>query len=348
MKPKGLNTIMYEIKSIEIELTTVCNAHCPICIRYDARDEGLFINPKANINQLIDIDIIETIFKSDKLSDHINVDLIGTSGEPLAHPKILDIIKLIVQHKPKAKLNIHTNGGLRTTKFFAELARILPLKSRVCFSLDGLADTNHLYRIGVNFDKAISNLTAFVEAGGRAIWQFVIFDWNEHQQEECKKYALDLGCHSFETRTNVDPDAINASMISAKKQISNIVSPLYEPLLIDKIPLLPDYDYIDDVCIQNQEIFIGPDGKVYPCCMFYAAKAGPSDKQVDADMYKKFGHDWNDLTIHSLDRILEHLWWDELHTSITERPCHSCIDQCGTKRDERSVSNIEETGYELS
>ena len=82
--------------------------------------------------------------------------------------------------------------------------------------------------------------------------------------------------------------------------------------------------------------------------MFYAAKAGPSDKQVDADMYKKFGHDWNDLTIHSLDRILEHLWWDELHTSITERPCHSCIDQCGTKRDERSVSNIEETGYELS
>ena len=84
---------MYEIKSIEIELTTVCNAHCPICIRYDARDEGLFINPKANINQLIDLDIIETIFKSDKLSDHINVDLIGTSGEPLAHPKILDIIK---------------------------------------------------------------------------------------------------------------------------------------------------------------------------------------------------------------------------------------------------------------
>jgi len=336
---------MYEIKSIEIELTTVCNAYCPVCIRYNARDEGLFLNPKANLNQLISLDTIAKIFKSDKISDTIEVNLIGTSGDPLAHPKILDIIKLILHHKPHATFTIHTNGGLRSTKIFTELAKLIYKKSKVSFSLDGLEDTNHIYRIGVDFKKAISNMTAFIEAGGKAVWQFVIFDWNKHQIAECKKYAFDLGCFSFESRENVDPEQIDAAKASANKQIFNSVSPSFDYDNFNyKHP--DDYDYIDDWCIQAQEIFISPDGKVYPCCMFYASRAGPYSKLVDDTMYNKFGNDWNDLTIYSLDQILDHVWWDELHTSIVESPCVTCINNCGAVRDERSNSDINEKSYQ--
>ena len=334
---------MYDIKTIELELATVCNAYCPVCIRYDARDEGLFLNPKANLNQLIDLDTIDKCFKSDKIPDDVEVSLVGTSGDPLAHPKILDIIKLILHHKSHATFNIHTNGGLRSTKLFAELAHILGDGDRFCFSLDGLADTNHIYRIGVDFKKVISNMTAFIEAGGTPIWQFVIFDWNKHQIEECRKYAFDLGCRAFESRENVNPGLIDVAIASANKQIVNAVSPSFYS---DSMAESDDYDYIDDACIQEQGIFMAPDGKVYPCCMFYAERAGPGSTLVYDTMYKKFGYDWNDLTIYSLDQILDHAWWDELHTSIVKSPCVTCINNCGAVRDERSNSDINEKAYQ--
>ena len=115
---------MYNIETIEIEVTTICNAYCPVCIRYRALDDGLFINPAARINQTLDPALIDTIFNSDKMSDNICVDLIGTSGEPLAHPCILDIVREILKYKPNAMINIHTNGGLKSKAFFIKAINI--------------------------------------------------------------------------------------------------------------------------------------------------------------------------------------------------------------------------------
>jgi|GEM_PF-1436268 MoaA/NifB/PqqE/SkfB family radical SAM enzyme len=335
-----------KIRTIEFELNTICNSWCPICIRYVARDDGLYLNPDMKINQKIDIALVEKIISSELIANNVGIDMIGTAGEPVAHPDFIDIIKLILKYKPDATFNIHTNGGIRNEKFFTELAHLLPRgRSRICFSLDGLEDTNHIYRIGVDWSRAMRNLKAFIAAGGNAVWQFVIFDWNEHQLEECKKLSYELGCGAFETRTNVDPDGIIVALESARKGIFN------EPgkkIIKDHTQIfIPEYDYIDDMCFTKEGIFVNPAGKIYPCCMMSADETdmmgGP---HVYDAMYKKYTNDWNDINKHTLNEIMDHAYWDDLDSEIKEnKPCVICARQCGATNDSQGMGHIIETKY---
>ena len=69
------------------------------------------------------------------------------------------------------------------------------------FGIDGLADTNHIYRKDTNFKKIVENLTAFNQAGGRSIWSFIAFQHNEHQVEEARLLSQQLGCFGFAVKT---------------------------------------------------------------------------------------------------------------------------------------------------
>jgi MoaA/NifB/PqqE/SkfB family radical SAM enzyme len=67
----------------------------------------------------------------------------------------------------------------------------------VTFSIDGLEDTNHIYRRNVKWDRLMANAKAFIEAGGRAHWDFLIFKHNEHQIEQARQLASQLGFARF-------------------------------------------------------------------------------------------------------------------------------------------------------
>ena len=82
-----------------------------------------------------------------------------------------------------------TNGSARTADWWKRLASIIGLNGRVTFSIDGLEDTNHLYRIGANWNKVIKNVSTYIENGGRARWDYLIFDWNWHQITEAAEIA---------------------------------------------------------------------------------------------------------------------------------------------------------------
>ena len=60
------------------------------------------------------------------------------------------------------------------------VGKIAKAKVKVTFGIDGLQDTNHLYRISTNFDKIIKNAKAFIDAGGFAKWHMLVFEHNEH------------------------------------------------------------------------------------------------------------------------------------------------------------------------
>ena len=66
------------------------------------------------------------------------------------------------------------------------LASIMRKPDKVIFAIDGLEDTNHLYRVNTNFNKIMENAKAFINAGGIARWDFIAFAHNEHQIEEAK------------------------------------------------------------------------------------------------------------------------------------------------------------------
>jgi hypothetical protein len=67
----------------------------------------------------------------------------------------------------------------------------------VTFSIDGLEDTNHLYRRNVNWNLLIENVKSFIDAGGTAVWDYLIFKHNEHQIDQAKQYSIDLGFKEF-------------------------------------------------------------------------------------------------------------------------------------------------------
>ena len=67
----------------------------------------------------------------------------------------------------------------------------------VRFGIDGLEDTNHLYRRNVRWPTLMRNVRAFVEAGGNAEWDFIEFRQNQHQVEQARMLADELGFSMF-------------------------------------------------------------------------------------------------------------------------------------------------------
>ena len=68
---------------------------------------------------------------------------------------------------------------------------------KVWFGIDGLEDTNHIYRRKVDWDRLQKHFRAYIKAGGDAGWQFIVFPWNEHQIEEARQRSLDEGFSTF-------------------------------------------------------------------------------------------------------------------------------------------------------
>ena len=73
----------------------------------------------------------------------------------------------------------------------------------VTFGIDGLEDTNHLYRKNVKWDVLQRNFRAYISAGGVADWQFIPFSWNKHQIEDTRDFAFKEGFRDFKVLDSV-------------------------------------------------------------------------------------------------------------------------------------------------
>ena len=181
---------MYKVKLLEVELTGHCNAACPQCIRniYGGKTSS---------------DVPLDSWNIDKFKQHIPKKMLrsiqtlyfcGTYGDPLACKDIVKIAKYARETAPNLTIGIHTNGGLRSPYIFRQLA---PYVTFIAFGIDGLEDTNHLYRRNVRFDKVMQNARAFIQAGGTAYWDFIVFKHNQHQVELARATSKELGFKKF-------------------------------------------------------------------------------------------------------------------------------------------------------
>ena len=65
------------------------------------------------------------------------------------------------------------------------------------FGIDGLEDTNHIYRRGVKWERLQDNFREYIKAGGDADWQFIPFSWNKHQLDAARELATKEGFDKF-------------------------------------------------------------------------------------------------------------------------------------------------------
>jgi len=179
-----------DIKLLHVESSSKCNAWCPACLRNNlgfGLKDGL-IETDLKLSQLRSL--------IDQLPGLETIQLCGNHGDPIAGNNILPIVDLCIDKK--FKLQIHTNGSLRSKAWWSKLGqRLKDIPHEVWFGIDGIGATHEIYRQGTNYNKIIDNATAFIQAGGHAIWQFIPYEHNQKQVLQAMKLSQQLNFKSF-------------------------------------------------------------------------------------------------------------------------------------------------------
>jgi len=179
------------IRWLTVEASTRCNAWCPACPR---NQNGFGLKPG-----LVETDLPTNRFLQvlNELPPLVGVQFCGNYGDPVIAGNFLELVDLTI-NKAK-KIQIHTNGSLRNTAWWKNLAVKLSKFDYhdVWFGIDGLSGTHEIYRQATDFNRIIENAKAFIDAGGYATWQFIPFKHNEHEIKKCIKLSQDLGFKKF-------------------------------------------------------------------------------------------------------------------------------------------------------
>jgi MoaA/NifB/PqqE/SkfB family radical SAM enzyme len=182
---------MLKLENVEwlhLESTTRCNAWCPAC----PRNKQGFGLADGLIEQDISVDKLTEILNM--LPSLTTIQISGTFGDCISGKNFIQLIDLILSYNNIKNIQIHTNGSLKTIQWWSDFAdKIKHIKHSVIFALDGLEDTHAIYRQNTNFNKIIENATAFISAGGTAVWQFIPFEHNCHQIKDVIKLSKKLG-----------------------------------------------------------------------------------------------------------------------------------------------------------
>jgi MoaA/NifB/PqqE/SkfB family radical SAM enzyme len=188
----------------------------------------------------------------------------GNYGDPAASPHTIDIFRYFRQINPNIVIGMNTNGSLRTAGWWTELAKIMtnPMDF-VIWSLDGLEDTNHIYRINTVWSKIMENVTAFIAAGGNAQWDMLIYDYNSHQVEQCEQLARSMGFSWF--RSKVSSRINNIQWLQPPKGWS------VPPKITGPIKCH---------AMAESSIFVTAKGTVSPCCWLGSEEVPISEFQV--------------------------------------------------------------------
>jgi MoaA/NifB/PqqE/SkfB family radical SAM enzyme len=189
-----------ELCQLHIELTNACNAACPMCTRFHINSP--LIRPDLEIDQ-ITLDKFKKYFPPEVIKKCEVILFCGVHGDPGMARDLFEICEYISEANPSTTVRMNTNGGMRKPEFWAKMGELFAKKLRshwswsCTFSIDGLEDTNHLYRRNVEWSKLMDNVQAFINAGGRAEWDYLIFKHNEHQIDEAKNLSKKLGFYAF-------------------------------------------------------------------------------------------------------------------------------------------------------
>ena len=181
---------------LHIEPTTKCNAWCPACPR---NNNGFGLRSDL---KLIDLEPVRVISVIDNMPNLKTIQMCGTYGDPIAAAHLDELLDICISRS--YDIRIHTNGSLKTVDWWSRLAdKFKNLNCSVIFGIDGLSGVHEIHRQGTNFNKIIENATAFINAGGNAEWQFLLFEHNKHQVKDCIKLSQKLKFKRFYTRNSI-------------------------------------------------------------------------------------------------------------------------------------------------
>jgi radical SAM protein with 4Fe4S-binding SPASM domain len=262
--------------SISFEPTTSCNLRCPEC------PSGLrsFTRPTGMLQ--------EEVFRKtmDELKDSLLYLIFYFQGEPYLHPNFLELVKYASGKK------IYTATSTNAHFLKDELAKktVESGLDRLIISIDGTTqETYESYRVGGSLDKVIEGTKNIIKwkkalksSTPHIIFQFLIVKPNEHQVEDVKSLARELGVDEVLFKTAQIYDYENGSSLIPTIDKYSRYKQESEGKYSIKNKLLNHCWKMWHSCV------ITWDGKVVPCCFDKDAQ-----HQLGELQHKSFKEVWN-------------------------------------------------------
>ena len=250
-----------EIKTIHLEITDKCNAACPMCARNINGGEE---NPQLPGTEL-SLDDVKKIFTPGFIAQLDRMYMCGNYGDPIVARDTLEVFEYFRNNNAKINLSMHTNGSAKKLEWWARLAEVLRPKGHVIFGIDGLEDTNHLYRQNTVWNRIMSNAHAFIAAGGRARWDYIVFAHNEHQVEQAERLSEKMGFEKFQIKKSArffsNSSGVTKEMHQAanKKGLETTLlqvpkNPKYRNAALDRLGEIAKTDSIKFIPSQQQDL----------------------------------------------------------------------------------------------
>lgn len=305
-------TFYNNLKVLEVENSSICNAQCPHCMREELSDTKDWFE-----ETFLPVEFFDTI-PQDIYDNLDKIHFGGTLGDPCSAPNFIDVVKKVKSKNPNIRLTISTNGGMKSAEWWKKLALALDHRDRVQFAIDGLEDTNHIYRVNVNWNNLIRNARYFIDNGGKAGWQYIVFRHNEHQIKEAEALAKEYGFSEFILKK---PHRFPISEIKGIKIVNpnNVaIEPPLNPDFASEIKMMPNLSKWRDETKQlkvncdaqlEQSAYIDALGRLFPCC-YTAAAVYQYQTATGKLVNDKWDEIWN---AHGNDKInLNHTAWNDV------------------------------------
>jgi len=326
----------HDIKHIHLEISSLCNARCPLCPR---NFHGYPYND-GYIERNLTLEDVKKIFEPNFVKQLTGVMINGNFGDCVMNTETPDIIEYFKTYSPNIKIDINTNGGARSKQFWQRLAK---LDVRVFFALDGLSDTHSIYRQDTVYETVIKNAQTFINAGGNAIWKMIPFDHNQHQIKECQALSKELGFSNFML---TDQGRDNGVAVDKKGKVINVIGKpevinfdqLLESKKTDEILLEDLNPVIKNITCEvkkSKSIYVTSTGEVYPCCYtgFYPRTYGHGQYYQVVNQQLKDIIEPNNALETSLQESIS--WFNSVEESWSNKDFNNgrlviCNDVCGS------------------
>ena len=240
----------------EIDTTNICQLKCPLChtgLGTIHRDKGImhFDTYTKTIDQIKDYCVWLSLY---------------SWGEPFLNRRIHDFVAYAHENRIATIMSTNLNKPLSP-----EMAENI-IKSGLdvmIVSVDGVTqEVYEKYRVGGRLDRVLDNLKLLVQkkrelgyATPHIEWQFIVMRQNEHQMEEAKQLAVDIGVDAVIFK-NVDfPHGMNDDK-EAERWL-----PQQQPDYLRENPFFKPYQEDGQRCWRLwRSAVVNWDGGLAPCC----------------------------------------------------------------------------------
>jgi MoaA/NifB/PqqE/SkfB family radical SAM enzyme len=171
--------------NLDIELSTRCRLSCPKCIRtrlVERKELEIYDFPVDQFRKICESKKYRSMFFG------------GTYGDCIYHPDFYELVKIAKENN--IFIQIHTNGSGKSLDWWKSIFLLMTKNDALNIAMDGFKETAGIYRVNFTEKDFYKNLEIFKLAkirGIECVWTFIPMKFNEHQIDDAKKLAKELG-----------------------------------------------------------------------------------------------------------------------------------------------------------